>query len=104
MSLLPLSSLAMAERRNGPPVGTRYRGRTANYDPTSGRNYRNAVTLTPEVATRVIAVAERAGMSVSGVIAEMVARTELDATTGLPPWLEPADTGATLPLEGRAAS
>lgn len=94
----------MAQQRNGPPVGTRYRGRTANYDPASGRNYRTAVTLTPDAAMRLISVAERAGMSVSGVIAEMVSRTELDAATGLPEWLEPADAESTLPLAQQEAS
>jgi hypothetical protein len=53
---------------------------------------------------RLISVAERAGMSVSGVIAEMVSRTELDAATGLPEWLEPADAESTLPLAQQEAS
>ncbi len=59
-------------RRVGGVIGTRYAGNTASYDPDSGRNYRTAVTLKPDQACAVIAMAHNAGMSVSGVVNAIV--------------------------------
>ncbi len=87
-----------------PYIGTRYPGQTAHYDPESGRNYRIAVTLKPDQAVKVIRMAERAGLSVSGFLNSLVQNMEIDPETGLPPYLEVADQDTTLPYAGQEAS
>lgn len=73
---------------SGPAIGVRHRGKNASYDPASGKRYRTGVTLDPSDAVRIIQVAERANMSVSGLIANLVSHIELDPETGLPPWID----------------
>ncbi|NQU38019.1 MAG: hypothetical protein HQ526_10555 [Actinobacteria bacterium] len=64
--------MANTTRRGGSAIGTRYNGNVAQYDPRSGRNYRTAVTLEPDEAVRVLTMADRAGLSVSGFLNAVV--------------------------------
>jgi Holliday junction resolvase RusA-like endonuclease len=64
--------MANTTRRGGSAIGTRYNGNVAQYDPRSGRNYRTAVTLEPDEAARVLTMADRAGLSVSGFLNAVV--------------------------------
>lgn len=73
---------------SGPTVGVRHRGKDATFDPASGKRWRTGVTLEPSDAVRIIQIAQRANMSVSGLIASIVSHVELDPETGLPPWLD----------------
>ena len=82
--------------RGGPAIGKRYNGKVAQYDPSTGRTYRTAVTLEPDDAVRLLTMAERAGVSVSGFLNALVKNVAVDPETGLPPFLEPAQEDAHL--------
>ncbi len=75
---------------SGPSIGTRHANKAPRYDPESGRSYRTAVTLQPEDAVRLITLADRAGLSVSGLLNALVKNVEINPETGLPPFLEPS--------------
>jgi hypothetical protein len=98
--VLPAKVITMSDsRRSGPAIGTRYKGRRIDYDPASGKSYRTGVYLEPEHAVRVLSMAERAGMSVSGFLASLAANVQVDPATGLPPFLSPANNDGALPFE-----
>lgn len=80
----------MSAHGGGPAIGKRYKGKVASYDPSSGRTYRTAVALEPEYAVRLLTMAERAGMSVSGFLNALVKNAAIDPETGLPPFIAPA--------------
>jgi hypothetical protein len=90
----PVSPPMEKTRRGGghPPFGKRQAGKEHPiYDPTSGKSYRTGVTLPPEEAQLLIAVADRANMSISGVLNVLVKNMDLDPTTGLPSCINPPE-------------
>jgi hypothetical protein len=84
-----------------PHPGQRQRGREAQYDPASGRNYRTGIQLPPDLAVKAIRAAELAGLSLAGYMAVLVKRDTVD-DRGMPTWareeaqyaLVPHQTGA----------
>ena len=91
-------------RRGGSQIGTRYRTNVPQYDPTSGHSYRAAVTMEPDDAERAIAMAERAGLSISGFFNAVFKNAPFDPTTGLPLGVEPAEDDDALPFAKQEAS
>ena len=87
---------SMERKRGGAAIGTRYKTNVATYDPSTGRTYRAGVTLEPDDAVRLLTMAERAGLSVSGLFNALLKNAEVDPETGLPPFLEPAPEDAHL--------
>lgn len=71
-------------RRGGTQLGTRHRGKEPQFDPTRGKNYRTGLTLTPDDAVRIIDMAERAGVSVSGMINLLIKTSLINPETDLP--------------------
>lgn len=82
---------AMRAHTGGAQIGKRYAGREASYDPSTGRSYRTAVTLEPTEAERLLILAKRANMSVSGFLNRLVKNVEVDPVTGLPPFIDAPD-------------
>lgn len=76
-------------QHGGSTIGTRYAGKEPRYDPTSGRNYRTAATIAPDEAVRLIDMAERAGMSVSGMVNVLIKSALINPATDLPFGVEP---------------
>jgi hypothetical protein len=60
--------------------------------------------LLPDDAVRAIAMAERAGLSVSGFFNAILKNIPIDPTTGLPVGIEPAEDENALPLVHQEAS
>ena len=76
-------------RGGHPPLGKRQAGKEhPSYDPSTGKSYRTGVTLEPADAQMLIAVADRANMSISGVLNMLVRNMNLDPTTGLPSFID----------------
>lgn len=92
------------KQQGGAKIGTRYRGNTPSYDPASGHSYRAPVTLAPEDAVKAIAMAERAGLSISGFFNAILKNIPIDPTTGLPVGVAPAEDDNALPLVHQEAS
>lgn len=76
-------------QHGGSTIGTRYAGKEPRYDPTSGRNYRTAATLEPDDAVRLIDMAQRAGMSVSGMVNILIKSALINPVTDLPFGVDP---------------
>lgn len=95
---------ARTGKKPGEQIGPRYRGNVAQYDPSTGRTHRAAITLAPEEAVRAIAMAERAGLSVSGFFNALLKTAQIDSTTGLPVGIEPAEDENALPFAQQEAS
>lgn len=91
-------------RRGGSQIGTRYRTNVPQYDPTSGHSYRAAVTMQPDDAVKAIAMAERAGLSISGFFNALFTNAQIDPNTGLPYGVEPAEDDDALPFAKQEAS
>lgn len=92
------------KQRGGSKIGTRQRGHKPSYDPSSGYSYRAPVTLLPDDAVKAIAMAERAGLSVSGFFNAILKNIPIDPNTGLPVGIEPAEEDNALPLVQQEAS
>jgi len=73
----------------GSAIGKRYAGKEkSTYDPASGKSYRVVATLEPDDAQLLIAVADRADLSLSGVLNLLVKNMDLDPATGLPSFID----------------
>lgn len=79
-------------QQGGTPIGQRHSGKEPKFDPTQGRNYRTGVTMTPDEAVRLIDMAERAGMSLSGMINILIKDALINPATDLPFGVEPVTT------------
>lgn len=81
-------------RKRGPKPGTRFRGNTATYDPTSGKPYMTGAKFdNPDEAMKLIRAAEAASISVAEVLRRAIRYMPVDEN-GCPLW--PAvDTAAT---------
>lgn len=62
------------------------------------------MTLLPDDAVKAIAMAERAGLSVSGFFNAILKNIPIDPNTGLPVGIEPAEEDNALPLVQQEAS
>lgn len=92
------------KQQGGAKIGTRYRSNVPHYDPATGTTYRAGVTLAPEDAVKAIAMAERAGLSMSGLFNALLKIADIDPNTGLPVGIEPAEDDNALPLVHQEAS
>lgn len=78
-------------QRFGAPRGKIQRGNGVTYVVGSGLRYRPGVNLPPAEADKLVAAAAVMDCSVSSVIQQLVARMEIDASTGAPTWYEAPD-------------
>lgn len=92
------------KRTGGSQIGPRQRGKAPTYDPASGYTYRAGVSLNPEDAVKAIAMAERAGLSISGFFNALLKTAAIDPNTGLPVGIAPAEDDNALPLVHQEAS
>lgn len=81
----------------GAPLGAPQRGREAAVELSGQSTRRHTVTMTPDLTRKLVIGASEAGLSVSGLLSELVRRMPTDEA-GRPEWadeLAPADPAKT---------
>ncbi|MGK4586056.1 hypothetical protein [Kitasatospora sp. HPMI-4] len=73
----------------GYPMGKPQAHKMPTYDPSSGKPWRSGFALRPHAAVKAIKAARLAGLSVSGLLVELIERMPVDAE-GRPTWAPPA--------------